>query len=88
LGSAAIGVPFGDADEGFQRCLDVAGIGLGADREQTRFVELDPCCDEVVLARKQQHAGVDELTALDIGNDANDCVGEGASWLGHSRPPR
>src|SRR5687767_14834270 len=57
------------------------------ERQQPPLVELDSCDEQIELLARNDHAGIDEFLALDLGYDADDCIVI-REMIVHAAPPR
>jgi hypothetical protein len=71
---AGDGVGCADAGEGFEVVADECEVEFGPESVQSMIVDVDAGFEEAVLEAEDDDACVDELFALDAGDDANDCV--------------
>ena len=71
-----------------QRARIDSRSGRGVEREHARLVELDQCLQEALVRAGDDHAGVDELAAVDVRHHPHDRVVIRAAQRGHGWPPR
>ena len=63
-----------DSREGFDMTANQIEIDLWPERAEALIVEVDAGFEEALLQAEDDDSGVDELFALDAGDDADDCV--------------
>jgi hypothetical protein len=63
-----------DAGKGFEVVADEIEIEFGPESAEPLIVDVDACFEEAMLEAEDDDSSVDELFALDAGDDANDCV--------------
>jgi hypothetical protein len=71
---AGRGVCGADSREGFKVVANQIEIDLWPEGAEALTVDVDACFKEALLQAEDDNARVDELFALDAGNDANDRV--------------
>ena len=82
----AVGVAGADAGNGVEVIADEFDVGFGPEGAEAGGIEVDAGVEILLLEAEDDDGGVDELLALDAGNDAEDGVIKGGG-CGHGGPP-
>ena len=82
-GGGVCGADFG---EGFEVFADEGNVEIGPEGVEARLVDVDAGFEELAREAEEDDAGVDELFALDAGDDAEDGVIK-RDWREHGWPP-